>query len=604
MSGRRVAIAAFVVLAAIAFAPAAHASGPDYVYSREYFKSRFGDVLRADVYLPAKDGKRKAGRFPVVLEYDFADEVQRDADESSGQSSLSDPPLDYVKHGYVFAVVGQPGTGGSEGPQGIYDRRVQLSGVDAVEWAGTRPWSTGAVGMYGQSGPGIAQPLVAQYRPAHLRTIVPVVTTTDWYRDVLCRGGMPTSWERLVLVSIVLADYNGTNGITIPRTEADIDQFAGLWSKKLAHGWLPPSPEWFPRPNADDPLAAPGAWADLFTGCGDEVQAISPSPDVSRINVPIWSFGSYNDFFLLGNLELYAGATDSPDRRLTLDLAGHDMPHHGYEFAAETLRWYDRWLKGIRNGVDSEPPVDYFTIEQNRWHHAADWPLPTGRATRLYLNGGAPASPFAKGTLTSAAPTGADGSDTYAYDPLAGRHAGTFGILTTHADGQSDNVIVRNEPNGPGDQRLDAADSLVYLGDPLKRDTQVTGPINATLYASTTSRDTDWVVKLIDAFPDGATDPTTGPQPGYWGLATTGWLSGTRRDDIRKPVPIPVGKVLAYHVPLLPTSYLFKAGHRIGVMIASADASRTWPNPNPAVNTVFHDSAYPTHIDLPVVSPR
>jgi hypothetical protein len=614
---RRSLILCLVLAGLLGSAPLADASSPSYVYSRQYLKDRFGDTLCGDVYLPAAGGKQVPGRFPVIFEYVFQSPYQTDIEEPAGQQSLSGPPLAYVEHGYAYVNVNQPGTGCSSGPLGIYDRRVGLAGVDAVQWLGTRSWSNGNVGMWGTSGQGIAQALVAEYRPSHLKTIVPAVTSTNFYTDVLCRGGMATSWERLVLEAAILGDYNAENGLTVPSTPAEISAFAGLWTQKLLNGWLPPTPELFPTPDPAHPLSTAQSWADVLHGCGKQIQAFSRVFDVGRIDVPIWSFGSWDDYFLLGNLNLYTAATDSPYRRLTLDDNGHNDPAHGYDFIAGTLRWYDRWLKGIHNGIDSGPRVDYYTIEQNSWHHANDWPLPNAATTRMYLDAG-PASPVSTGSLTPRAPTVRHASDTYVYNPLAGANDGTFGVLTTHADssGQyavasgsqvipglgSDNILVRNQPNGPGDQRASAPESLVYLSPPLTHDLEVTGPVRATLYASTTATDTDWVVKLIDVFPTTAGNPLAGPQPGYWSLATTGWLSGTRRDSLTDPQPIGPNQVIPYRVSLLPTSYQFKAGHRIGVMIASADLSRTYPNPHPAVNTILIDAGQPSSIELPIVA--
>jgi hypothetical protein len=116
------------------------------------------------------------------------------------------------------------------------------------------------------------------------------------------------------------------------------------------------------------------------------------------------------------------------------------------------------------------------------------------------------------------------------------------------------------------------------------------------LVASSSATDTDWVINLIDVFPDGAPS-ATGPQPGYWNLADLGQLKGTHRNSDWTPEPIPPGVPVTYRIEMQPTSYLFRAGHRIGLQIESAEAARSMPNPNPAVNTVFHSSS----IVLPVV---
>ncbi|MPY81427.1 MAG: hypothetical protein GEV04_24195, partial [Actinophytocola sp.] len=154
---------------------------------------------------------------------------------------------------------------------------------------------------------------------------------------------------------------------------------------------------------------------------------------------------------------------------------------------------------------------------------------------------------------------------------------------------QSDNLITNNSLTYSGDQRLESADSLTYVTPPLQHDTEVTGQPLITLDASSTADDTDWVVKLIDVFPS-SPPSASGPQSGYWEKVTQCQLKGTHRFGHQRAVPIPVNKKVHYAIRCLPTSQLFEAGHRIGIMISSGAAADRVPNPNPAINTVFHST--------------
>ncbi len=158
----------------------------------------------------------------------------------------------------------------------------------------------------------------------------------------------------------------------------------------------------------------------------------------------------------------------------------------------------------------------------------------------------------------------------------------------------NENLVGFNDPTYSSDQRLESPEALSYVTEPLVDPVEVTGPISMRLDAASSSTDTDWVVKLIDVYPP---DTSEGPQPGYWNIVTTGWLKGTHRSSDVRPEPIPPNVEVGYSIKVWPTSYLFQPGHRIGLMIGSADAARRLPNPNPAVNTVFHSST----ITLPVV---
>jgi hypothetical protein len=210
--------------------------------------------------------------------------------------------------------------------------------------------------------------------------------------------------------------------------------------------------------------------------------------------------------------------------------------------------------------------------------------------------------------VSTSRPTKA-GSDSYVYNPVSGAVVGGpySGFARAHNQSNPDNrdTVAYVDPGGRGDQRLDPAGRLVYLGKPLKHNTEVTGPITATLYASTTAADTDFVVKLLDAEPeDGSGFDGTQAPPGFWHEVQPGYLKGTYRSyksGYVKQTPIPVGKVVRYKIEVWPTSWYFKKGHRIGLTISSSDTLAAGPNPNPAQVTIYHSKKYPSRITLPVI---
>lgn len=282
----------------------------------------------------------------------------------------------------------------------------------------------------------------------------------------------------------------------------------------------------------------------------------------------------------------------------------------GFDPIHEATRWYDYWLKGDRdNGIGEEltdTPVRYYTRGANEWRTATDWPPTEVSTERLYANNGRTVAP-ATGTLTEDSPRATTGSDSYLYTPLSSRLGGQNGFLNQgvpvimpRSPNTKNNttLLAFNNPTGQVDQRLNALDSTTYVGPVLTDDVEITGEPQVTLSATSTSSDTDWVVRLIDVHPD----TSTVPQPGYWNLVDTGWLKGTHRDGHTDPKPIPAGKPVTYQVDLWPTSYQFKKGHRIAIQIASADP-RTLPNLNPAINTIHRNAAHPTSIELPTRQP-
>lgn len=531
--------------------------------------TRYGEDLRANLAFPGTGGQRAPGRFPVVLTF----------------SPYCDDGFNFLAQaGYVSAWVNIPGTCGSDGRTPIFSERVGHAGYDAVEWlAGVgldgspspaADWSTGAVGMFGASADGISQGFVAQHRPPHLVTIVPVAAMADFYEDSLYRGGMLNVTDSAVFQAIIYGLWYEPG---IQERVSDEERRRRM----LANGWAVPETdnlELYAHPLKDD------FWSKWTVA-------------LSQIDVPILSWGNWDDFFTRGNVRMFERGS-SPYNALVMGQDGHNFPGPNFDYKTEAVRWFDYWLRGnTGNGVEqdlAERRVRYYVEEEHLWRAAAAWPPPGTQDLVLHPAAGAPIA-GATGALASATD---GGWDTYVYVPAQGRHDGQDGYVPTSNTkpnrATNDNVVGYNDPAHAGDQRLEAG-TLTYVGDVLTSETEATGVVRAALDAASSAGDTDWVIKLIDVFPDGV--GADGPQPGYWNLVTTGWLKGTHRDGHVREEPIPQGVTLTYDVRTLPTSYLFRAGHRIAIQIASSDASRSAVNPTPAINTVFHT----TTLSIPVV---
>ena len=159
-------------------------------------------------------------------------------------------------------------------------------------------------------------------------------------------------------------------------------------------------------------------------------------------------------------------------------------------------------------------------------------------------------------------------------------------------------------PWGPMDQRPveKRRDVLVYSGNPLNQDLEVTGVIRVALWASTTAPDTDFTAKLVDVFPDGRAVNLT-----------DGILRLRYRDSLERPALAAPGRVYALGIDAGVTSNVFLKGHRIRVEISSSNFPRFDRNPNTggplasetrlltAVQTIYHDAQHPSRIILPVV---
>jgi putative CocE/NonD family hydrolase len=240
--------------------------------------------------------------------------------------------------------------------------------------------------------------------------------------------------------------------------------------------------------------------------------------------------------------------------------------------------------------------VRIFVMGANRWRSAETWPLPGTHYRKLYLHSAGKAnSVHGDGWLSADKPedVGDDeaATDAFTYDPtdpvpsIGGRFQASV-------------------PGGPYDQRplLGRPDVLVYTTAPLKKDVEVTGPITVTLYAASSARDTDFVAKLDDVYPDGTSM-----------LIEYGVQRARYRDSETHPTLIEPGRTYRYNIHVWPTSNLFKAGHRIRIEISSSNFPMYDRNPNTghafaqdtalqiADQTIFHDDDHPSSVTLPIV---
>jgi hypothetical protein len=256
------------------------------------------------------------------------------------------------------------------------------------------------------------------------------------------------------------------------------------------------------------------------------------------------------------------------------------------------LRWFDRWLKGMKNGIDEEPPVDIYVMGADRWRGECEWPLKRAQYVNFYLrSGGRANSLLGDGKLSAALPN-SEPNDSFVYDPA--NPVPTLG----------GNVAMHPPRVGPYDQTSIElrSDVLVYTTPPLEADMEVTGPIIMKLFASTDRTDTDFTGKLVDV------DPA-----GYAKILLEGVIRGRYNKTFHEQNLLKPGEINEFYVDLWSTSNLFKKGHSIRIEVSSSNFPKYDRNPNTGhpfgVDTVgliarqkiFHDRKHPSHVILPVI---
>jgi hypothetical protein len=230
----------------------------------------------------------------------------------------------------------------------------------------------------------------------------------------------------------------------------------------------------------------------------------------------------------------------------------------------------------------------------NVWREEQAWPLARTQYTQYYLHSrGRANSLHGDGVLSPETP-GAEQPDRFLYDPRypvptrGGPLCCWAGALP---QGAYDQTVVENRE-----------DVLVYTTPPLTEDVEVTGPVLVTLYAASSAVDTDFTAKLVDVHPSGFVQNLTD------GIIRARYHRSTARPELIEP-----GKVYKYTIDLWATSNVFKAGHGIRLEISSSNFPRFDRNPNTggelatetdmlaAIQTVYHNGTYPSHVTLPII---
>jgi putative CocE/NonD family hydrolase len=263
-------------------------------------------------------------------------------------------------------------------------------------------------------------------------------------------------------------------------------------------------------------------------------------------------------------------------------------------------RWFDHWLKGTGNGIF--PHAWIFETGGNRWVTGDRWPPRAALNRNLYLGASQSAS------FQPPAARDADGFDRYVSDPAHPAPYRKGPILPTYRKGSTWSEWLTD------DQRAleTRGDVLTWKTSPLKEDFTIAGDVVADLFAATSGTDSDWVVKLLDVYPESY---PADPRPaGYERIISDEVFRGRFRKSVERPEPIPSNRAQEYRIDLHTADHTFLRGHRIGVQIQSAwfplidrNPQRFVPNIfqaeaedfQPATQRIYRSRRYPTHIVLP-----
>ncbi len=635
---------------------------------------RDGVRLATDVYRPAlPDGSPAPGKFPTIL----------------GRTSYnkSDPVIwvgavanFFVPRGYVVILQDLRGRGLSEGT-GQYYHTANVNegrdGYDTVEWIAAQPWSSGKVGMVGSSHGGIVQNVAALERPPHLSALwVDVAPTSAFDWEARQGGAMslhmfgalflhgwdahelrddPAARRRIEEGAENLRDWllkmpfkpGQTPIAAVPHLEEVLFHyqnegvFNDWWRMEAMY-----QKESFDR-YADIPAVFSGGWYDPFV---EEYASQFAYLKKKHKTAKRLIIGPWNHVAMRGR-----GASNVAEVDFGPDAFWGDVVYNDLR-----LRWFDRWLKEVKNGVDDEPPVRLFVMgggsggalrlskgrpvpavtgsssaslsdaaiidHGGQWRAEKEWPLSRAVATPYYLRSG--------GGLAIENPGKSDAPAAWTHDPdnpvpsIGANVTGMYEWVRVPEGLNAAYIPARARmrsviPDGPMHQKerpgmvackppyrlmSERQDVIVFQTQPLTQDIEVTGPIEVRLWVSSSAKDTDFTAKLLDIYPPSEEWPEGFHLPLCDSILRARFREGFDHEAFMEP-----GRSYEIKVVLPPVSNVFMQGHRVRLDIASSNFPRFDVNPGTgeplgrhthtvkAHNTVHMDAGRPSRIVLPVV---
>ena len=597
------------------------------------------NYTRQQVMIPMRDGvklfavvmipKGVEGGMPIVLTrtpYDADSRTQRiTSPDMAMMLPLADEPL--VRGGYIRVYQDARGKYKSEGD---YISTLPVRGPlnsgkvdhvtdawDTIDWLVKNvPGNNGRVGITGVSYDGyLTLMAILDPHPA-LKAAVPVNAMVD--------GWIGDDWYHNGAFRPVMMQY-----IYVQTTSADSSKqvpwgYYDTYSALLDAG----SVGEFGKRYGADQLPA---WNRLIDNPAYnsfwQLQAVDKLLSEAPLNVATLTVHSlFDQEDIYGPIASYL-AREAKDSTNNLNYLAIGPWHHGQswgdgselgkiKWGSDTSLWFrekvlqsfwDEHLKG-KKPEKPMPPVLAFETGTNVWRSYESWPPEgAGKPSRLYFEAG--------GLLSLTKPGASDSGsayDEYVSDPAKPVPYRIRPILPSffHPDSTWRYWLVDDQRHA-----VDRTDVLTYVTDVLMEPVTTSGAVTATLFASTTGSDADWIVKLIDVYPNEV--PSEPDMGGYQLMVSADIMRGRYRENIETAKPIPTGEVLPFHVRMPHVNHTFRPGHRIMVQVQSSwfpvydrnpqtfVSNIAWAKPGDykmATQRVFHAEEAASFIEIPTRS--
>jgi uncharacterized protein len=562
-----------------------------------------GVIVESDVMVTMRDGVRLACDIYRPADGEPAPAlIQRQPyDKVLAQAYVYDHPSVYARRGYVVVIQDSRGRYASEGE--FYPLRSDdTDGYDTIEWCAAQSWCDGQVGSFGFSIPGVNQLLAAAERPPHLVAAAAGFYPRGMYESFTHSGG--TFGLAAVMDWAILLAGHAAKRASNESVLAEIGAAAsacGKWPAAVPlrnmpliniDGFLPFLRDYVDHPEADE------YWEEW-----------NLEPRIPDVEVPCLHVSGWYDSFVPQTLKAYeafVGEGKAEHRLLvgpwyhipwTQQVGAIDYGDDAKNIVNQyQMAWFDAWLKNDRSALDALPMVRIFVTGENRWRDYDAWPPPGATVEPWYLHSGGRANSLSgDGTMSPDAPV-EEPPDFFLYcphDPVPSM-------------GGHSCCLPQSAPMGPMDQRPVEYrnDVLVYSSDVLDQSLFVAGEIQATLWAATSARDTDFTVKLCDVHADGTSINL------YEGV-----IRGRYREGLDREVLLEPDRIYEFAIAVGAICHVFQPGHRIRIEVSSSNFPAFDRNSNTggdiagehvfdlvnASQTIFHDGPRPSRVDLPVV---
>jgi len=594
---------------------------------------RDGVQLVSDIWIPTEEGQ-----YPVIM-------IRTPYGRSNPQMNYTGMGEYFARQGYVFMVQDVRGKGDSPGDFGFLFQEGQ-DGYDSIEWAANQSWSNGRVGMMGFDYMGTDQWLAAREKPPHLVCIAPTAATGRYMEEVPSIGGVfymgwALPWTLVNNGRVPDSNTQNLNWTSIfnHRPLSTADELTGtqvaLYHQFLEHQtrddyWkriqftdqdfaginIPvlTTTGWFDvnQPGAlfywnglkknstpSDQYLIIGPWT--HEGTFETEEQVSPVGDLQVPGTPKDLLATQLAFF---NYYL-KNSTDSPQSTVnnSNSSSSNTIPSNN-NTTISNINITN--TSSTLNGPLNLPRATVYITGLSKWINLTTYPPEDMKITPLYLNSRGQANTlngngFLQWNLTS---TNASlnssavnstystnltaNSDGYTYDPANPRPvtSGGYAINSISTENRSD--------------------VLVYTTTALEEPVMILGPVTVELYAASTARDTDFVARIMDVYPNGTTINLGNFESG-------GSIRARFRQGFDQEILLEPGKIEKYRIELYDMGHVFLPGHKIRLEISSSAYPILHPNPNTgnpiatdtqqqiANQTIYHDLEHQSSLLLPVI---